>query len=165
MSTTPTAPQHDPPDDLRTVRVLRAPLLLWERANQHTAELLREFALLTLGLEHGGHPVPARLLEVVGELERRYAGVGERPEAQRLAALAAGQRSLDLVYHVPPDVAEACRTLDELFAEADDYCARGDQLITLAAAPDQQEFRRWYLGEFVRQVGGEPPIPWPGPLD
>jgi hypothetical protein len=26
------------------------------------------------------------------------------------------------------------------------------------------EFTRWYLDEFRRQVAGEPPRPWDGPL-
>jgi len=169
MSTGARAPLPDPRTheggpELVTVRLLGAPLRLWDRASVHTAELLREFALLTVGLQHGGHPVPRRLLELVAELTVRYAGLSDQPETQRLEALADGRTALDLVYQVPPDVGGPCTTLMELLDEADEYCERGTSLITLAAPADQQQFRRWYLGEFVRQLDGHPPTPWPGPV-
>jgi hypothetical protein len=28
-----------------------------------------------------------------------------------------------------------------------------------------KDFARWYLDEFRRQIAGEPPQPWAGPLD
>jgi len=45
--------------------------------------------------------------------------------------------------------------------EADDYCRRGDHLLTLATPAEELRFRRWFVGEFVEQLGGAAPTPWP----
>ena len=158
-----------PPADaegLLTVRILRAPLRLWERASEHTADLLRDFALLQVGAAHGSsHHLPERLLRLVAELEQRYAGTSEEQTRRRREALDAGLLSLDLEYQVPAAVGEACATLADLLDEADAFCDEGVELMTLSAPADQREFRQWYLGEFVRQVAGEQPLAWPGSLD
>ena len=46
---------------------------------------------------------------------------------------------------------------------ADEFC-RGQRLLALARTPEQAEFQRWFLGEFVRQARGEEPGR-DGPLD
>lgn len=160
-------PRLAPPGatDLVEVRVLRSPLLLWQRASEHTDDLLREFALIRFGAAQDGYAVSSRLSELIGDLQARYAGISAEPERQRLAALDAGELSLDLTYRTPVEAAQACTDLLARLEEADEYCRAGDQLITLAAPPDQVAFRRWYLGEFIRQIDGEPPTPWPGSLD
>lgn len=132
---------------------------MWEEASQHTEELLREFALVEIGAGQGD-TTPGRLLELVADLQQRYQGVSEEPVRQRQAALAAGRRQVDVEYRVPPHVAQACRSLRAMLEESDAYCRSGE-LMTLPAPPEQQSFRDWYLGEFVRQVAGEDPVPWP----
>ena len=143
-----------------TVRILQAPLPLWERASQYTDELLREFALITIGAQQGGTGVPQQLLDLVSGLQAGYQGVGDEATLERQAALAAGETSADLEYQVPTAVADACRDLGRLLDESDDYCRSGE-LMTLPSPEDQRAFRRWYLGEFIRQAAGEPPIAWP----
>lgn len=69
------APQHLAGQELHPVHLQRVPLRLWERASVHTAELIREFFLLTSGAEQGLHPTPQRLLDLVEDLRARYAGV------------------------------------------------------------------------------------------
>ncbi|MEP6696234.1 MAG: hypothetical protein ABJA34_05055 [Pseudonocardiales bacterium] len=48
-----------------------------------------------------------------------------------------------------------------LIDEADNYCRQGGTLLTLATPPEVKVLRHWYLGEFLRQGSGSPPIPWP----
>lgn len=159
--TIPDAPAGPPADDLRVVRVLQAPLGLWDRAAQHTAELMREFALLRIGRDTGTtRDVPDALLELVAQLRARYAGTSAQQEGELETALLAGELTRDFTYHVPPGVGEACATLLDLLDAADDYCADGHDLMTLVSPPDQRAFRRWYLGEFVQQLAGRPPQPW-----
>lgn len=152
-----------PDTALHSVRLLNAPLLLWERSSQHTAELLREFNLLTIGLDHGGPAVPRRLLALVRDLQVRFAGSGEDQMVEREEALHEGRTSVDLSYQVPGEAADGLEALLVQLDDADDFCRSG-ALITLAAPEDQRQFREWYLGEFIRQIRGEPPTPWPGPL-
>jgi hypothetical protein len=49
-------------------------------------------------------------------------------------------------------------------AEADDFCRR-EQMLTLQRSDAVRNFSTWYLSEFRRQVAGEPPQPWDGPLN
>lgn len=165
--TIPDAPPQPGAEPLHQVRVLRAPVRLWDRANQHTAELMREFALLRVGRDSGTarHEAPQALLQLVADLRVRYAGASSNQEAEFQAAVDAGERARDFTYEVPVTVGDACLTLLELLDAADDYCAQGTELMTLVSPPDQQAFRRWYLHEFDRQLRGEPPLPWTGPTD
>ncbi len=71
-----------------------------------------------------------------------------------------GDRYVDLSFHVPPDLAEAVVRFSQLLTAADDYCRHGE-LLTLAPPPQAVVFRNWYLGEFVAQIGGSDPTPWP----
>jgi hypothetical protein len=45
--------------------------------------------------------------------------------------------------------------------EADEYCRSGQALLTLETPPDAKLFRQWYLDEFIGQLSGAPPTPWP----
>ncbi len=60
---------------------------------------------------------------------------------------------------MPPEVAAAARRLGDLLDEADEFCRSG-HLLTVATQPESVAFRRWYLGEFQRQIDGHPPGPW-----
>jgi len=101
------------------------------------------------------------LVDVLG---RRYAAAAARPDAEVDAAVERGETSIDLVYHVPDHVETAANELAGLMDEADEFC-RERKLLALARPPLVIEFSRWYLDEFRRQIAGEPPRPWDGPLD
>ena len=112
--TIPDSPPQPGPERLHQVRVLRAPVRLWDRAAQHTAELMREFALLRIGRDSGTtrHEVPqALLLLLVADLRARYAGISSNQEAELQAAVDAGEHSRDFTYQVPLAAGDACRTL------------------------------------------------------
>jgi len=92
-------------------------------------------------------------------------------EAARDAALERGDAEIDLAFRVPPDVGPDTRRFGDLLDEVDRYCAEGEHLLSLVTPPGPLRFRRWYLGEFLRQVDGGPPQrweprdwPWPVPL-
>jgi hypothetical protein len=57
--------------DLVTVRLLRYPVRLGQRATEHYEEMFREFALLAAD-DSGPDSVPVRLLDLVDALGRRY---------------------------------------------------------------------------------------------
>lgn len=146
---------------LRTVRLLDLPLDLHERAQAHTDGLLREFRLL-LDRSGDGADVPERLLRLVHDLERQYANVSEEQEQIVEDALGRGELVLpELVFTVPPDVAGACTALMAMLDEADAYCTSGRHLLMLTTPPPLVAYRTWYLLEFVHQLAGEAPVPWP----
>jgi hypothetical protein len=140
------------------VRLLRFPLPLWARSQEHVDELLREFALIAESEDH--QSVPRRLLALIAELTASYAGISSSPEQHRDDALARGETVTDLLYHVPAGASEAIRHLGEMLDLADEYCRQGSHLLTLQTPADQLAFRRWFLDEFIVQLAGGPATPW-----
>jgi hypothetical protein len=143
------------------VRILEMPLALLERTRQHQASLEREFRLLTLSTPEDRSHVTARLLDLVRELNEQAGTIGVEQAEAVDAAWARGEATIDLTVPVPPAAAGACRRLVRLLDEADEFCQRGD-LLNVATPADCVELRRWYLGEFIAQIGGAPPTPWRG---
>lgn len=156
------------PDDLGPiveVHLRQLPVAVWARTQQHTDELLREFVLLSQHLRHEAEAaasVPLRLVQLVEELSGSYGSFSEEQEARLFEAAAAGETTLDLTYQVPSGAAAAARHLGDLLNEADEYCRTGEHLLTLETPADLVRFREWFLEEFRRQIGGQPPMPWPG---
>lgn len=151
--------------DLRTVRLLQLPVQVWAASQEHHDELLREFALMTVGHTDGdpvSAPVPLRLLRLVDDLTRRFAGTSDEQRERLFAAAAQGVRYVDeLEYHLPPAAGPACVQLAHMLDEADEYCRDGEHLLTLATPDEVRLFRDWYLGDIARQLEGAPPEPWP----
>lgn len=157
-------PAADREEQLHEVRLLRTPVRLLAAGRAHHDELMHELALLgaaSPGIE--GSP-PRRLTELVDTLGRRYAAATRRPDALLDQALADGVETLDVTYQVSESVVRAADELEALMDEADEFC-RSERLLTLPRPPLLREVAHWYLNEFRRQIAGEPPQPWTGPLD
>ena len=142
------------------VRLLKLPLHLWQRTQEHVDGLLREFALIAQDAEARA-ATPGRLLDLVREVTAGYGGFSAEQRKAMEAALDRDESEIDLTYHVPPSAAAAAQQLGDMLDEADDYCRRGDHLLTLATPPEELRFRRWFIKEFVDQIHGAPPTPWP----
>jgi hypothetical protein len=141
------------------VAILGIPVAIWARTQEHIDELLREFTLIAAQLREDPEPagVPQRLLELVEQLAAQYGGLNTDQEHRLADAAQQGLVEIDLVYQVPPQAAEASRWLLEILDEADAYCLAGEHLLTLATPPEMKQFRRWFLYEFIRQLGGAAP--------
>lgn len=150
-------------DDLVDVRVLRLPVPLWERSQEHSDSLMREFALIASdAVAHpGGDHVPARLLRLVQSLNGSYSGFTGEQEAALQRAAERGEPEVDLDYRVPRSASGAAAELGRLLDEADEYCLQGRHLLTLATPPEELRFRRWFLAQFVDQPAGRAPVAWP----
>ena len=145
-------------EDLVEVHIRSLPIPVLQVAREHGEGLLREFKLIELG-EDEAPGVPGRLVALGEELRERFSGFTAATEAELAEAEAAGADQVDVVYRLPPDAAEASERLGTLLDEADEYCRSGEML-TLVTPPEAVAFRRWFLGEFVRQIGGQAPCPW-----
>lgn len=144
---------------VRDVRIVQLPVDLQARAEQWHDDLMREFALIDLQ-EGNGQSVPARLLALVVELRSKYSSFGESARQELDAARQRGEQSLDVTYTMPAGAADEVANFDRLLDEADSFCRSGD-LLTLAAPPELAAFRRWFLREFIVQLRGGEPTPWP----
>lgn len=150
--------------DLHEVHLLELPVGLWVKAQEQTDGLLREFALAAdlADPEARDRHLPTRLTALIDALNAQFAGVSTEQEQALFAAAEAGQEVIeDLVYRVPGAAAEASQTLGDMLDEADAFCRDGTHLLTLAADPDVVAFRWWYLRQFIDQIGGAEPVPWP----
>jgi hypothetical protein len=148
---------------LLEVRIVQIPVPVWARAQEHGDELLREFALIAEQLRsEGSHSdVPVRLTELVAALTTRYGSLNADQEAQLADAARRGVPEIDLTFEAPAHVVDDVIALCDMLDDADVYCRAGKHLLTLASPPELVRFRNWYLGEFVRQLAGERPMPWP----
>jgi hypothetical protein len=148
------------PADLVEVRLLGLALRDFAHSAAHHDELFREFALVLSCEPAPSHELPNRLLAVIQELTNRFGGFTAAPQGELQAALERGDESIDLTFHVPVEAKDAALRLEELLAAADEYCRDGE-LLTVAPPAGAVRFRDWYLHEFVAQIDGEPPTPWP----
>ena len=149
--------------ELVDVHLGGVPLPLMLEAREHHDGLLRELRLLALGNPSPRSDPPARLVELIEVLGRRYGAARARRDEDLDAALSRGEVVGDLVYTVPRTAADAVSRLDDLIREADDFCA-SQQLMTLERSPEVKRFVTWYIEQFVSQCAGSEPVAWtPGP--
>lgn len=146
--------------ELITVQLLQLPIDVQVRSSAHHDALIREFQVIRAG-EPDDKSVPHQLIALVDELTERYAGLGDSQRAVFQAAVDEGHTAIDLSYPVPPEVGPALVRLAELMAEADEYCRTGAHLLTLATPPEAVRYREWFCGQFVDQIAGAQPVPWP----
>lgn len=139
------------------VRLIGFPIPTFQRAQEHSDALMREFSLILLSEDHD---VPRRLLRLIQELSNEYTHMTVETDRTRDEAVERGDESVDLTYRVPAQVGPAARHLGELYDEADDYCRSGEHLLTMASTPEVVRFRRWFLDQFVDQAAGRPPVAW-----
>lgn len=154
-------------DEVRRIELKRYPLRLAVRSRSHFDELMREFQLLDIGRRSGvgeERPVPQRLIELVDQFTQQFANRIEAIEAERAAAIARGETVMDLAYDAPVAAKDGIRQLMSLIEECDVYCRSDQYLLTLATPPEIVEFRRWNVGEVLKQIDGEPPTPWAGDI-
>jgi len=148
------------PGSLRHVVLADLPLDVMGRSQEHNEGLLREFALIANPHPDSDQEIPARLVRIVGQLRDQYSGFTAANTAMIEEAKARGDQEITVEYHVPAAAGQAAATYKALLEEADEYCRRGD-LLTLAAPPESLALRNWFLGEFMRQINGAEPTPWP----
>jgi hypothetical protein len=145
-------------DGLVEIHLRGVPLAMHQRAGEHSAEVMREFAHLVEG--PGVVHAPARLIVVDRVLHEQYQRFSQGTSEQLEAALLRGDSETDLVYTVPREAGQAAAAFGQLWDEVDAYCEEGKYLLVLRSPPDVAGYRQWVLGEFVRQTAGEPPTRW-----
>jgi anti-anti-sigma factor len=132
------------------VRLEKVPIDVWQRASAHHEAIQREFDILRAELPDTSPP--NRLHALIAEYESRFGPGTEATRTDLLTAAERGDKEVDVVFSVPFEAAEAARQLLRTLDEVDDFCRAGERLLTLATPPEAVAFRRWFLGEFSRQI-------------
>ncbi len=142
------------------VTVCDVPVQLLWRTRFRIRDVRREMLLLGVHSE-GVHAAPHRLADLANEVERlRLAVLAEDERFE--AAVQRDEKTVTLNYAVPRSAGKVCARFADVLDETDEYC-RSARLLALSATPEERAMRRWFLGEFDRQVHGRPPSPWPEP--
>lgn len=144
--------------DLVEVELRDFPVAVFTQAQEHSDGLMREFSLIAGG--EASDAVPHRLLALAERLEAQYGDYTEGYERDVEQAREDGLEFVTLRMSVPAAARAAALELRDMLSEADGYCRRGD-LLSLVPGPEVLRFRHWYLDQFVDQIDGQPPVPWP----
>jgi hypothetical protein len=97
-------------------------LRVWQRQQQYTADLIREFQLLTLDDESARHGLPGRLLEVADEFVVKYGTYSDALTAEREAALARGEVMIDASIPLLSNTPELIESVRTLLDDVEEYC-------------------------------------------
>ena len=130
--------------------------------DQHDA-MLREFALIALSADEMEASTPRRLVSLANEMQDRF-GSADKPFREGVAAAAErGDVVTTLEMSIPYSVLRWAEDFLLLFEEGDEYCRKG-HLLTPPSPPEVVSFRRWWVGELIRQIrDGATPTPfWAG---
>ena len=121
-------------------------------AKRHVDNLVREFLLAASGDRSGTTaPVPEPLALLVDRVVHRFeeARLAMKRQATDAARVGAAQTTIELDLSL--DAADAAEEYLEALDDADAYC-RANRMLTLETPPQHRIFRRWYIGEVVKQV-------------
>ncbi|WP_244930234.1 ATP-binding protein [Nocardioides sp. W7] len=144
------------PEDPVGVQIRGVPVDLYLAFQRHFRELRREVRLLALAHE-SDYPLAKDLSELFASLERQLReGIG-LDQLENAAASGVSETEVDMITS-----RASTRTMErfiEMLDLADEFC-RQQRLLSLARTEEQRDFQQWYLGEFVRQGRGEPPLSW-----
>lgn len=141
------------------VRLPEVPVRVWQRASAHHDAIKREFAIIMTDLPKNS--APHQLADLIAEFDDRFGGVGDPTWEDMYAAAERGDEEVTLVFEVPPEVADASARLLEMLDKVDAFCQEGDDLLSLSTPSDLVSFRKWFLGEFIRQIEKDlPPRSW-----
>jgi hypothetical protein len=146
------------------VHLRSLPVRLADRSQEHFQGLLREFELIAggTGQDEGSSKVPARLMDLVTSITTAYSGINNDAHQRLNDAIDRREEVIpDHVLVVPRTAGPAAKALQDIVEEGDEYCRQGSHLLTLATPPDLVAYRRWYLGQILGQLDGQPAIPWP----
>jgi anti-sigma regulatory factor (Ser/Thr protein kinase) len=147
------------PSGLVATATLRdVPVKLFLGYRERFFDLKREMTLIALGGR--GNTIAHRLVALSRVMEL-FQPSQDAAVRRVEAAAEQGLDRIDLTVEVPIDLVPQILEFRQLLIKANDFC-RDEQLLTLAAGPQEQALRSWYLGELAAQASGEAPVPWPG---
>lgn len=145
--------------------LLDLPLRLWAQSQQHSDEVLREFALMLEGERSGQTElhVPRALLELADMFTQQFGPLLDQVTAAREEALLAGRDRMDSVVLMPPGTPALVERVRRVLDDVDEFCRSGD-LLTLERSELSRRLFDWTCEQVIRQYEGGQPTPWPGPF-
>jgi hypothetical protein len=153
---------ENPPVEVRNEAIVQLrdlPLDLFTHYRDRFFDLHREMTLIALDSRHGADL--ARRLIAVAEPVNSFHLDPHGIQEQVQAGVNRGLDRIDVTVAVSRDLSPTFLELRVLLETANEFCADA-QMLTLAAGPQEQALRSWYLGELADQPHGSDPRPWDG---
>lgn len=148
------------PADWKTTRMLRCPVRLALRIDQHLDDLVRELQLIDADRSAGAVPPPREVAELIRRLVSGPAWARHTGRRMALDAAAAGLELADIEMTMPRATSTAVRELLDVARTADRVCEQYG-LLTLAATPEMDALRSWFTECMVAQLEGDAdPVPY-----
>ncbi|MEY2478358.1 MAG: hypothetical protein QOG87_3673 [Actinomycetota bacterium] len=145
-------PFEDGPSARVHITLGQVPTELLVAAKRHVDNIVREFTLAASGGRSGvSAPVPASLAGLIDRVVHRFEDARLIMKRQATEAARAGASHVVLELGLPVEVADAAEEYLQALDEVDSYC-RANRLLTLETPPQHRLFRRWYIGEIVKQL-------------
>jgi Histidine kinase-like ATPase domain len=158
--TTPPAPPLVPPappsggQGLRTVRFAGVPVEAYLELQEHNDALFRELELISIALSAAGSAAPPTSSRLAGLVDRLYRQFRSQRDGHRetvAAALARGERTVELRASASVAAVPAARAYVELLEEADELCRTGE-LLTPPPSAQVRSLRRWFVDQMAAQL-------------
>lgn len=147
----------DPAEGL-VVRLTSLPVQVYLDYRRHYRDLRRELRLLSLAHETD-YPVAKHVSDLFQRAEEELRTSYGAEEFERV--LRSGVATADVTVVVPRTTPATMAQMIDMLEVADQFC-RSERLLSLATTPQQNQFQRWFIGEFIRQGRGEASLPWAG---
>jgi hypothetical protein len=143
------------------VRLVDVPVALFRAAEQHTADLLREIALMAAARDEVGEGhLFTEILAAAETYSQRPAASRSRIAGSVAAAQRQGWDRVTVDFDADAGTADGALAWEELLQRFD-AMSRDERLLTLPADRELAAYRQWYVSELVEQVRtGRDPIPW-----
>jgi anti-sigma regulatory factor (Ser/Thr protein kinase) len=158
----PSEPRGRDDEEPIEVRLLGAPPWVVQHYRKRWLELVREMQLVALGEPSPQQVMAQRFcqaaLAVQPDLYVVESAVGGRGYAVTDSGAA-----LDVAFQVRPSMRPAFVRIRDLAREMEQEWA-GIQLLFMHPGAQAVQLREWWLGEFIDQIDGAHPTPWPGEM-
>jgi anti-sigma regulatory factor (Ser/Thr protein kinase) len=145
------------------VMLLGVPPLVVQHYRKRWLELVREMHLVALA-EPSPQQRMAQRFCVAAQTLHNDLYVIERSTSGYAPALSEAGAAVDAVIDVPPSLRQAFVDLRDLARELEAHWA-GGRLLFVHPGPQAAQLREWWVGEFIGQIDGEEPTPWPGEME
>lgn len=144
--------------ELHDVSLVDFPVAQYVQMQEHNDAVLRELSLIATSSDESA--APRELIALAHEVFARYGDAAGPFRDDVAEAVERGEDVTTLRLSIPYSTLRWTEDFLLLFEEADEYCASGD-LLAAEAPPEVVMFRRWVVGELIRQIrDGATPTPY-----
>jgi anti-sigma regulatory factor (Ser/Thr protein kinase) len=145
--------------DLVPVRLLGVPPALVQHYRKRWLELVREMQLVALGAPSHQQEVAHRFCAAAQAVHTDLYVI-ERAELGYTTLTEDGV-AVDAAFEVPRSARQAYVEIRDLARELEADWAEA-KLLFVHPGPQAEQLREWWTGEFIAQIEGADPTPWPG---